>query len=110
MDQPRRSRTVEVPAMIFSFIVPSDAVSGLEAEALAVAAERAAAMGEPWLTRLHPDELRMNLQAMGFTHESRRLTSAAWHGKPFGPQPRLMWTCASIRSSGGCGSSRRSPA
>lgn len=64
--------------IVFSFIVPPDAVSGLEAEALAAAAERAAAVGEPWLTRFHPDELRMKLRAMGFS-EVNHLTPEQAH-------------------------------
>jgi methyltransferase (TIGR00027 family) len=54
--------------IVFSFVVPPDAVSGVEAEALAIAAQRAAEVGEPWLTRLHADELGVKLRSMGFSH------------------------------------------
>jgi methyltransferase (TIGR00027 family) len=53
--------------IVFSFILPPDAVSGVEAEALAIAAQRAAEVGEPWLTTFHADELRGKLRTMGFT-------------------------------------------
>jgi methyltransferase (TIGR00027 family) len=53
--------------IVFSFIVPPEAVSGLEADALALAAERAATAGEPWLTRPDADELRRTLRTMGFS-------------------------------------------
>lgn len=53
--------------IVFSFVVPQEEVSGPEAEALAVAADRAAQIGEPWLTRLHADELTSKLRLMGFS-------------------------------------------
>ena len=53
--------------IVFSFILPPDAVSGVEAEALVIAAQRAAEVGEPWLTRLHASELRLKLRTMGFS-------------------------------------------
>jgi methyltransferase (TIGR00027 family) len=51
-----------------SFILPQEALSGVEAEALAIAAQRAAEVGEPWLTRLRGDELAVRLRSMGFSH------------------------------------------
>lgn len=53
--------------IVFSFILPQEAVSGVEAEALAIAADRAKEVGEPWLTRLRGDELAVRLRAMGFS-------------------------------------------
>ena len=53
--------------VVFSFILPQEAVSGVEAEALATAAHRAALIGEPWLTRLHADDLVARLRSMGFS-------------------------------------------
>jgi methyltransferase (TIGR00027 family) len=53
--------------IVFSFILPQDAVSGLEADGLVIAARRAAELGEPWLTRLHPDQLVAKLRTMGFS-------------------------------------------
>lgn len=51
----------------FSFILPQDAVTGTEADALAAAAQRTAAIGEPWLTRLQPGDLAARLRALGFS-------------------------------------------
>jgi len=53
--------------IVFSFSLPQDALSGAEAEAVALAARRAAEVGEPWLTRLHVAELAFKLGAMGFS-------------------------------------------
>jgi methyltransferase (TIGR00027 family) len=53
--------------IVFSFILPQEAVSGVEAEALATAAHRAAQVGEPWLTRLYADDLVARLESMGFS-------------------------------------------
>lgn len=53
--------------IVFSFILPQEAVSGVEAEALATAAHRAAQAGEPWLTRLRADDLVARLRSMGFS-------------------------------------------
>jgi methyltransferase (TIGR00027 family) len=54
--------------IVFSFILPDEALSGLEADALVIAAQRAADVGEPWITRLHPDELATRLRSIGFSH------------------------------------------
>jgi hypothetical protein len=53
--------------IVFSFILPQEAVSGVEADALELSAQRAAEVGEPWLTRLYSDELRAMLRSMGFS-------------------------------------------
>jgi len=53
--------------IVFSFILPQAAISGVEADALAAAAQRAAEAGEPWLTRLHAGELASHLRSMGFS-------------------------------------------
>jgi methyltransferase (TIGR00027 family) len=53
--------------VVFSFILPQEAVSGVEAEAIAIAAQRASEVGEPWLTRLRGDELAVRLRSMGFS-------------------------------------------
>lgn len=53
--------------IVFSFILPEEAVSGVEAQALTTAAKRAAEAGEPWLTRLYPDELTTKLRLLGFS-------------------------------------------
>jgi methyltransferase (TIGR00027 family) len=53
--------------IVFSFILPQEALSGVEAEAIALAAQRSAEVGEPWLTRLHVAELTFKLRSMGFS-------------------------------------------
>ena len=53
--------------IVFSFVVPQEAVSGVEADALLVAARHAADAGEPWLTRFRPENLIAKLGAMGFS-------------------------------------------
>lgn len=53
--------------IVFSFILPQEAVSGVEGEALAMAAQRATEFGEPWLTRLTPDQLAVKLRSLGFS-------------------------------------------
>jgi O-methyltransferase involved in polyketide biosynthesis len=53
--------------VVFSFILPQEAVSRVEAEAQAIAAQRAAEAGEPWLTRCHANELTAKLRSMGFS-------------------------------------------
>ena len=58
---PRRSE------IVFSFLIPQRELSGIEAEAVALAAQRAAEIGEPWLTRLNAQELAAKLRAMGFS-------------------------------------------
>jgi methyltransferase (TIGR00027 family) len=69
--------------IVFSFILPQDAVSGIEAEAVMLAAQRAAEVGEPWLTRFHADELRVKLQTMGFS-QIVHLTPEAARARYFG--------------------------
>lgn len=53
--------------VVFRFILPQSAVSGIEAEALALTAKRAAEAGEPWLTRLRADELATKFRSRGFS-------------------------------------------
>jgi methyltransferase (TIGR00027 family) len=53
--------------IVFSFILPQEALSGVEAKAMTIAADTAAAAGEPFLTRLDPDELGVKLRSMGFS-------------------------------------------
>jgi methyltransferase (TIGR00027 family) len=53
--------------IVFSFSLPQETLSGAEAEAVALAAQRSAQVGEPWLTRFHVAELAFKLGAMGFS-------------------------------------------
>jgi len=51
----------------FSFILPLEALSGIEAEAQERAAHRSAEVGEPWLSTFRPADLTAQLRAMGFS-------------------------------------------
>jgi len=53
--------------IVFSFILPQDDVSGVEAEALSIAARRAAEVREPWRARFRADELATRLLTTGFS-------------------------------------------
>lgn len=53
--------------IVFSFILPDEEVSGVEAEWLLNAARRAAEVGEPWLARFRALELAAQLRLMGFS-------------------------------------------
>jgi methyltransferase (TIGR00027 family) len=52
--------------IVLSFVLPQEALSGSEAEMVAIAAQRASQVGEPWLSRLHPGQLISRLRALGF--------------------------------------------
>jgi methyltransferase (TIGR00027 family) len=52
--------------IVLSFVLPQESLSGSEAEMIAIATQRAAEVGEPWLSRLHPDQLSSKLRALGF--------------------------------------------
>jgi methyltransferase (TIGR00027 family) len=52
--------------IVLSFVLPQVALSGSEAEMVALAAQRAAEVGEPWLSRLYPDQLSSKLRVLGF--------------------------------------------
>ena len=53
--------------IVFSFILPPEAVPDVEAQALLTAARKAAEIGEPWLSTFRPGELKALLRAMGFS-------------------------------------------
>jgi methyltransferase (TIGR00027 family) len=53
--------------IVLSFVLPQESLSGSEAEMIAIATRRAADVGEPWLSRLHPDQLSSKLRALGFS-------------------------------------------
>jgi len=52
--------------IVFNFVLPADAVSGIEAEAMMLTAQKCAEAGEPWLTSFLPDNLTGVLTAIGF--------------------------------------------
>jgi methyltransferase (TIGR00027 family) len=53
--------------IVFSFVLPDDALPDGEAGLARQLAQRFAAIGEPWLTRPVPDQLKRKLQKMGFS-------------------------------------------
>jgi len=53
--------------IVFSFILPFEMAPPLEAQALATAAQKAAEVGEPWLSTFRPEDLKERVQAMGFS-------------------------------------------
>ena len=57
-------RTSEI---VLSFILPQEALSGIEADAVTTAATKSAEVGEPWLSRFHPADLASQLRQMGFS-------------------------------------------
>jgi hypothetical protein len=69
-----------VPAgeIVLSFTLPQEALSGIEADAVATAARKAAEVGEPWLSRFHSADLDLRLRRMGFS-EVFHLTPGEGH-------------------------------
>jgi len=53
--------------IVFSFILPQDALAGIEADAVATAAAKSAEIDEPWLSHFHPADLASQLHRMGFS-------------------------------------------
>jgi methyltransferase (TIGR00027 family) len=53
--------------IVLSFILPQEALAGVEAEAVQTAALRAAEVGEPWLSRFYAGNLEAKLRALGFS-------------------------------------------
>jgi methyltransferase (TIGR00027 family) len=53
--------------IVLSFILPQDALSGIEADAVATAAAKSAEVGEPWLSRFDPSKVAAQLRRMGFS-------------------------------------------
>src|SRR5262249_3599765 len=54
-------------AIVLSFILPQETLTGVEAEAVATAAAKSADAGEPWLSRFRPAELTSFLNGLGFS-------------------------------------------
>jgi O-methyltransferase involved in polyketide biosynthesis len=52
--------------LVLTFIVPESDIPTEEHEALHQILEMTTAVGEPWLTFFHPDELRVRLYELGF--------------------------------------------
>jgi methyltransferase (TIGR00027 family) len=52
--------------IVFNFVLPADVLSGIEAEAMMLSAQRSAEAGEPWLTSFLPDRVTTFLRTMGF--------------------------------------------
>jgi O-methyltransferase involved in polyketide biosynthesis len=53
--------------IVFSFILPQDALSWIEADAVALAAAKSEEVGEPWLSRFQPADLVLQLRRSGFS-------------------------------------------
>ncbi len=53
--------------IVFSFVLPFEMLPSVEASALAMAAQKTAEVGEPWLTTVRADDLKAQLWAMGFS-------------------------------------------
>jgi methyltransferase (TIGR00027 family) len=53
--------------IVFSIVLPEDALPADDAALAAEYANRSAAVGEPWLTRIIPHRLVMSLREMGFS-------------------------------------------
>jgi methyltransferase (TIGR00027 family) len=51
----------------FQFVIPQDHLSGIDAEVSLFAANGAAMRGEPWITRLDPEECKVWLANLGFS-------------------------------------------
>ena len=51
----------------FQFVIPQDQLSGIDGEVSSFAANRAAMRGEPWITRLDPEECKSWLVNLGFS-------------------------------------------
>jgi O-methyltransferase involved in polyketide biosynthesis len=65
--------------IVFSFVLPDDALPDDEAALTKRFAQRFAGIGEPWLTRPLPDQLTMKLQRMGFKTVSHLSPEIANH-------------------------------
>ena len=63
--------------IVFEFILPDDLMPVNEAAVFAAIASFAAELGEPWLTRFRPAELRSRLTALGFSQVNHLLPQAA---------------------------------
>jgi methyltransferase (TIGR00027 family) len=53
--------------IVFTFVLPEDGLPADEAPVAPMSAAKAAASGEPWLTRFHPERLEAKLTALGFS-------------------------------------------
>jgi methyltransferase (TIGR00027 family) len=51
----------------FQFVIPQAYLSGIDAEVSLFAADRAAMRGEPWITRIDPEECKVWLASLGFS-------------------------------------------
>ncbi len=53
-------------AITFTYVLPDKLLSDLDLETAQTNARRGTAAGEPWLTRLHPEEVTAHLHELGF--------------------------------------------
>jgi methyltransferase (TIGR00027 family) len=54
-------------SITLSFVLPDDALSGLDLETAKAVARRVTESGEPYLSRFYPDDFRMYLRELGFS-------------------------------------------
>lgn len=72
--------------IVFSFALNDDALSGYDLEASTLSAALTASVGEPWRTKLHPNELVARLRNNQFRHVFH-LTPQAAHDRYFAGRP-----------------------
>jgi methyltransferase (TIGR00027 family) len=53
--------------IVFTFVLPDEALGPTDAQVNAFGAAGAAARGEPWITRLEPESLSVHLRSLGFS-------------------------------------------
>ena len=64
--------------IVFSFILPPESLSGIEADAVATAAAKSAEVGEPWLSRFDPSGLASLLRRFGFSEVAHLTAEQAY--------------------------------
>jgi O-methyltransferase involved in polyketide biosynthesis len=64
-------------AITLTYVLPDEDLSGLDRENALANAQRAAAMGEPWLTRFRPADLSAHLRELGFADVFQLTTAEA---------------------------------
>jgi methyltransferase (TIGR00027 family) len=83
--------------LVFEFIVPADLMPANEASVFGALASFAADRGEPWLTRLRPEELKSRLTALGFSQVFHLPPQAANEGYFHGRRDDLAaWSAAQM--------------
>ena len=79
--------------MVFSFVLPEEALVDIDLETARFSAAGAGARGEPWLTRLEPDTLMAKLSEMGFATVSHLTPEACAERYFVGREDNLQAPC-----------------